>query len=137
MASGRALYSFVMDRAGAGPRRALEDLDPYVIEVARALHGAGGRACLVGGWVREWLASRFRLPRGQEIDLEVYDLTPERLVAVLRRLGRVNLVGESFAVYKLRPKGATSLRLPYLDVSLPRRDQRTGRGHRGFLIEGD
>jgi tRNA nucleotidyltransferase (CCA-adding enzyme) len=137
MASSRALYSLVMDRAAAGPRVTLEELDPYVLEVARALHGAGGRAFLVGGWVREWVASGFRPPRGQEIDLEVYGLAPERLVGVLRRFGRVNLVGESFAVYKLRPKGAAGERLAYLDVSLPRRDQRAGKGHRGFVIEGD
>src|SRR5690606_24618694 len=37
-------------------------------------------------------------------------------------------VGEAFAVYKLGPD---------LDVSLPRRERKSGRGHRGFVIEGD
>ncbi len=36
-------------------------------------------------------------------------------------------VGESFQVYKVGD----------LDVSLPRRDSKSGRGHRGFTIEGD
>jgi len=122
---------------GGDPRATLRDLDPYLLEVAHAIAAAGGRVFLVGGWVREWVAAEYRLPCGHEFDLEVYHLPPERLVGVLRRFGRVNLVGESFAVYKLHPHGAAGDRLPPLDVSLPRRDQRVGRGHRGFAIEGD
>ncbi len=40
----------------------------------------------------------------------------------------VKVVGEAFAVYKLGND---------LDVSLPRRERKTGPGHRGFVIEGD
>jgi tRNA nucleotidyltransferase (CCA-adding enzyme) len=47
---------------------------------------------------------------------------------LLDRLGRVNVVGEAFTVYKLGRD---------LDVSLPRRERKTGRGHRAFYIEGD
>ena len=47
---------------------------------------------------------------------------------LLGRIGRVNVVGEAFTVYKLGHD---------LDVSLPRRERKTGRGHRGFYIEGD
>jgi len=43
-------------------------------------------------------------------------------------MGRVNVVGEAFTVYKLGRD---------LDVSLPRRERKTGRGHRAFYIEGD
>src|SRR5205823_9005891 len=42
-------------------------------------------------------------------------------------VGRVEAVGDSFQVYKL---GA-------IDASVPRRDSKSGRGHRGFVVEGD
>ena len=61
-------------------------------------------------------------------DLEVYGIPPARLRELLDQFGSVNVVGEAFTVYKL---GAD------LDVSVPRRERKTGRGHRGFFIEGD
>ncbi len=47
---------------------------------------------------------------------------------MLEEFGRVDAVGEAFTVYKLGHD---------LDVSLPRRERKTGRGHRAFVIEGD
>jgi tRNA nucleotidyltransferase (CCA-adding enzyme) len=61
-------------------------------------------------------------------DLEVYGIDPARLRQVLDRFGEVNVVGEAFTVYKLGPQ---------LDVSIPRRERKSGRGHRAFVIEGD
>ena len=43
------------------------------------------------------------------------------------QFGRVNTVGESFTVYKVAG----------LDVSLPRRESKIGRGHKGFEVSGD
>jgi tRNA nucleotidyltransferase (CCA-adding enzyme) len=118
--------------------RALARLEPLVRDLALAVREAGGRAWLVGGFVRETVRRRLAgdpgLPEETEYDFEVYRLAPERLVQVLRRFGAVNLVGESFAVYKVSPRRAP---LPLIDVSLPRRDQRVGRGHKGFAVEGD
>lgn len=95
-----------------------------VLALARAIGDAGGRALLVGGCVRDELMGL--VPK--DWDLEVYQLAPERLREVLDRFGTVNVVGEAFTVYKL---GAD------LDVSIPRRERKSGRGHRGFVIEGD
>ena len=61
-------------------------------------------------------------------DLEVYGLEPATLRALLDRFGSVNVVGEAFTVYKLGSD---------LDVSLPRRERKSGRGHRAFVIDGD
>lgn len=99
--------------------------DPFsqALEVARAVRDAGGRALIVGGWVRDRLLGL----AADEIDLEVYGLTAERLREVLAAIGRVDAVGESFTVYKVGR----------LDVALPRRESKVGRGHRGFVVTGD
>jgi len=120
---------------------AVTGLHPLVLDIARAVRGAGGRAFLVGGWVREHQALRQQgseaVPAGQEFDLEVYHLSPERLVAVLKSFGQVNLVGESFAVYKVSARDVHGTPPPIIDVSLPRRDTLVARGHRGFAVHGD
>ena len=118
------------------------------IEVARAVRNAGGRALLVGGWVRDSLLlaasgnSAVQHAPAQDgepedggsqdgarpdIDIEVLGLPADRLRAVLSTLGPVNSVGASFAVFKLGP----------LDISLPRTESKAGRGHRGFVVTGD
>src|ERR1700752_2272940 len=95
-----------------------------VLELARAVRDAGGRALLVGGCVRDLLMGS----SPKDWDLEVYGIEPGALRQILDRFGTVNVVGEAFTVYKL---GAD------LDVSLPRRERKSGRGHRAFVIEGD
>src|SRR5437867_76845 len=119
----------------------LDQVEPAIRRLAEAIRAAGGRACLVGGFVRDLLlrrqAGRDGLPEEAAFDIEVYRLAPDRLVEILRRIGRVNLVGESFAVYKVTPRGGGAGARPELDVSLPRRDQRVTAGHRGFAVEGD
>jgi tRNA nucleotidyltransferase (CCA-adding enzyme) len=96
------------------------------VEIARAVRESGGRALIVGGWVRDRI---MKLPDNAEpnIDLEVFQIAADRLRALLERFGRVEAVGQSFQVYKL---GA-------IDISLPRRDSKAGRGHRGFVVVGD
>jgi tRNA nucleotidyltransferase (CCA-adding enzyme) len=93
--------------------------------VALAVRASGGRALIVGGWVRD----RLMRPESDatNIDLEVFGLASDRLRRLLESFGRVEAVGESFQVYKLGD----------LDVSLPRRDSKAGRGHKGFVVVGD
>src|SRR5437667_6392521 len=95
-----------------------------ILKLAEAVRAEGGRALLVGGCVRDELMGK----QPKDWDVEVYGIEPERLRALLDRFGDVNVVGEAFTVYKI---GAD------LDVSLPRRERKTGRGHRAFFIEGD
>src|ERR1051325_4186269 len=98
--------------------------DQKVISLAQAIHDAGGRALLVGGCVRDAVMGA----QPKEWDLEGYQLEPARLRAILDQFGPVNVVGESFTVYKLGN---------HLDVSIPRRERKSGRGHNGCVIEGD
>ena len=100
------------------------DVPEKILELAEAAHAAGGRALLVGGCVRDELMGR----QPKDWDVEVYGIEPSRLREMLDRFGEVNVVGEAFTVYKI---GA------HLDISLPRREHKTGRGHRAFMVEGD
>jgi tRNA nucleotidyltransferase (CCA-adding enzyme) len=94
--------------------------------IARAVRDAGGRALVVGGWVRDQLLG-LPQPAKPDVDLEVFGVPGDRLRALLETFGRVEAVGESFQVYKVGD----------IDVSLPRRDSKAGRGHRGFVVTGD
>ena len=100
------------------------DIPDLVLNIAKSARDQGGRALLVGGCVRDELMGQ----QPKDWDLEIYGIEPARLRQILDQFGSVNVVGEAFTVYKL---GA------HLDVSLPRRERKAGRGHRGFVIEGD
>jgi tRNA nucleotidyltransferase (CCA-adding enzyme) len=91
--------------------------------IAASVRAAGGRALIVGGWVRDRIMGR----PSKDIDVEVYGVPGDRLRQLLEPFGRVETVGESFQVYKLGD----------IDVSLPRRESKSGRGHRGFDVSGD
>ena len=101
-----------------------------VLALAEAVRSAGGRAMLVGGCVRDELMGI----EPKDHDVEVYGIGSERLKALVEEVADKDLgvpsklVGEAFAVYKVGDD---------LDVSIPRRERKSGKGHRGFTIEGD
>ena len=81
--------------------------------LAEAVRTGGGRALVVGGWVRD----RLRGQASKDVDIEVFGLPAERVRALLEAMGRVETVGESFQVFKAGE----------IDVSLPRRETRNQR----------
>ena len=99
------------------------DLLSLARDIAAAIRTAGGRAIVVGGFVRDRLLG---IP-SKDLDLEVFGVAPEALAALLPRFGQVDPVGQSFPVYKVGP----------IDVALPRRESKTGTGHKGFTVVGD
>jgi len=102
----------------------LAHIPERIIKLARLVRDNGGRALLVGGCVRDWLMNE----APKDWDAEVYGIEPAALRRMLETFGRVDAVGEAFTVYKLGTD---------LDVSIPRRERKQGRGHRAFIIEGD
>ncbi len=86
------------------------------------------KAIIVGGFVRDY----FLNIESKDIDIELYGIDNlEVLTQLLEQFGTTNSVGKSFGVCKLNYLGYD------LDFSLPRRDSKVERGHRGFKIVVD
>jgi tRNA nucleotidyltransferase (CCA-adding enzyme) len=106
-------------------------LEEQARRIATAARQSGGRALCVGGFVRDRLLNR----ASKDLDIEVFGIPQDALLPLLKSLGpstslgtsRVEPVGQAFPVYKL---GA-------IDVALPRRESKSGRGHKGFTVQGD
>lgn len=94
-------------------------------EILEKIISNGGIPYAVGGWVRD----QFMGLKPKDLDIEVHRLSPEELSSILSQFGEVDLVGESFGVYRLH----------HLDVdwSIPRKDNLTGKGHKGFSVSTD
>jgi tRNA nucleotidyltransferase (CCA-adding enzyme) len=107
----------------APPPREQEDRVARARAIAKAAASRNGRALVVGGWVRD----RLRGDASKDLDIEIYGIPEHELPAMLEPFGRVEPVGRSFPVYKVAG----------IDVALPRRESKVGRGHTAFAVEGD
>lgn len=96
----------------------------HIIDTTPALD----QCYLVGGCVRDAILG---LPVS-DFDIEVYNTDFDTLQTQLSRHGKASLVGKSFGTVKLRTREGE-----VLDFSLPRRDSKSGPGHRGFTVELD
>jgi tRNA nucleotidyltransferase (CCA-adding enzyme) len=90
-----------------------------------------GTLFAVGGRVRDELRREIEgAPAAlKDLDYIVTGVAPDELEQRLRNVGRVDLVGASFSVFKVTFDGRT------VDVALPRRERSTGSGHRDFAVE--
>ena len=87
-----------------------------------------GRAMLIGGAVIDNIKDL----EIKDIDIEVYGLSYSTLVALIEGLDMsCNLVGKSFGVIK------TVIANLEIDISIPRRENKIGIGHKGFTIQLD
>lgn len=91
-------------------------------QIAEAVHAVGGRALLVGGCVRDALMG---VPC-YDIDCEVHGLAPQALRALLAQFGGIDESGEKYGIFTIRGTG--------VDIALPRRETRTGPGHKDFTV---
>ena len=84
------------------------------------------RVFAVGGFVRDMLLNK----ESKDLDLEVFGPeSVDELIDFLQQFGKVDAVGKSFGVLKLRVNEVD------LDVSLPRTESKEGRGHKGFVVK--
>lgn len=112
------------------PAPGLLALSPATERVLQACRDAGGNPLIVGGSVRDALNAGEHKPK--DVDIEVHGLDGyDSLAQELGKLASVDLFGVSFGVLKLAVDGED------FDVSLPRRDSKTGDGHTGFEVTVD
>jgi len=103
------------------------ELKPWLRQLSTAIQRAGGRAWLVGGAVRDALLGR----TAEDADLEVYGMSAAQLEALAADFGQVHNFGKQFAILQLSgPAGK-------IELALPRRERKTGPGHRGFDVIAD
>lgn len=93
--------------------------------IAADVAAAGGRVYYVGGVVRDACMG----VESKDVDVEVYGILPAQLREILARHGEVYEKGASFGVLGIRHSD--------LDVAMPRRERRTGEGHRDFDVSVD
>ncbi len=91
----------------------------------------GSAVYVVGGTVRDRVLYG-RAAVDQDVDLLVTGMGCDEIEARLRRHGKTDTVGKSFAVIKFTRQGRT------FDIAVPRRDRRKqgdGRGHRDIEVQ--
>lgn len=88
----------------------------------------GGTPMLIGGGVIDTILGL----DVKDWDIEVYGLPLSKIEIILKDLGLTpNLVGKSFGIIKTTIDGLD------IDISVPRRDNKAGVGHKGFVVELD
>lgn len=102
-------------------------LTPATERVLATLFDSGAEPYLVGGCVRDSLMGG----NSKDVDIEVYGSSADEIIKALSPIGKVDEVGRSFGIIKVRSGGED------FDVSLPRADSRNGAGHRGFDVHVD
>jgi len=90
-----------------------------------------GQIYEVGGVVRDSLLERPVTQKDR--DFLVTGIPYEELSKILRKFGRVDLVGKSFGIIKFTPR---EQKITY-DVALPRKEFSTGVAHRDFQVDFD
>jgi tRNA nucleotidyltransferase (CCA-adding enzyme) len=111
-------------------RISLSLIPPDIREAAAYLRSTrrGVKTNLVGGAVIDLLSGR----QPKDWDIEVFGLSWRQLAEAAGRIGKANEVGKSFGIVAVSlPSGKA------IDLSLPRRENKIGIGHKGFEAEFD
>lgn len=95
------------------------------VEVLELLRQAGGRPFIVGGCVRDALLG----DTPKDLDIEVFGLGTREVEKALRKKFGIITVGAAFGVTKIKDHP--------IDISVPRRENRTGARHQDFAVEAD
>lgn len=104
------------------------DLPTDAVRLVDRLRSDGMTAVLVGGSVRDSFDGR----TPKDLDFEVYHATVDDVAVSARKLGKVDEVGKAFGVLKMTLPDGTDI-----DLSVPRRENKVGAGHRGFEVSTD
>lgn len=101
-------------------------LPSSLLQLSKILMEIGARPIIVGGYVRD----HFLNIESKDIDIEVYGISSlDILKSSLEAFTPVHEVGKSFGVLKIRLDDND------IDISLPRTEIKTAKGHKGFHIQ--
>jgi len=120
------VVSFIKDDVANSTCRDSNIIFDYVAkQIAYDVDLCGGTVYYVGGYVRDQLLDI----ENKDIDIEVFEITPEKLKEICSQYGKIDEVGESFGVLKIHGYD--------IDISMPRKERKTIEGHKGFDISVD
>ncbi len=94
-----------------------------------------GKVYEVGGCIRDSFLNREVAAKDR--DYLIAGIPFDDLVVLLRKFGRVDLVGRSFGVIKFTAHNNGSGPYPTVDIALPRKEYSTGAAHRDFKVDFD
>lgn len=94
-------------------------------KIAEEVKEKNGRMYYVGGFVRDQLMNR----ENKDIDVEVFGITKEELIAIISKYGIVDQIGSSFGILKVFGLD--------IDFGFPRKETNTGSSHKDFSIQVD
>lgn len=93
-------------------------------KILNVIENNGGKPYFVGGCVRDSVLGI----SSKDIDVEVFGIDVDKLVDILQEFGKVDVVGKSFGVIKLKTDDED------YDFSLPRLDNKVGVKHTDFEV---
>ncbi len=99
-------------------------LEAEVQAIVAELIRNGARVYLVGGFVRDFLLGE----DSDDYDLEVYNLSYEKVQKILKKFGPVSVIGHF---------GALKIKDLNLEITLPRSESKIGHTHQDFAITVD
>ena len=104
------------------------NLPKVALELCSKLIDSGAYPVIVGGYVRDFFMGK----KSKDIDIEVYGINSlDDLKTSLQSLAPVYEVGKHFGVLKIKLDGYD------FDISLPRTEKKTAKGHKGFSVKTD
>jgi len=104
----------------------MKNFYPDTLEpIMQKLIKEGIKPIIVGGVIRDAILGFI----SKDIDIELHNLSSlEILDSLLKEFGKLNSVGKSFGVYKLKYESYD------IDFSLPRTESKISTGHKGFEV---
>jgi len=104
-----------------------------IIEICQKIENKGGRAYIVGGWVRDMLTGT----QSKDFDLEIFGLTKQQLEETLANYQIKEEVGKTFGIYKLtlNTEPEQKDKTIEIDIALARTETSTGEKHKDFTVK--
>jgi hypothetical protein len=89
---------------------------------------ANGKIYQVGGAVRDLYLGK----ESKDLDIVISGVPETELVNILKKYGKVDMVGASFGVIKFTPPNGEEM-----DIAIPRTEKKSGVGYQGFDVSAD